>query len=115
MIVAVPVNSDGHVGHSWGRAQTVAIAAVTVDGVTDWQEYPVGWDVLHDEGSDGAHHARVVSFLREHQVTGVALNHVGSGMHRMLTTMGVYLVTGASGDATEAAIALARAAEAETS
>lgn len=115
MIVAVPVDSDGHVGHSWGRAQTVAIADVTPDGVNHWQEFPVGWDVLHDEGSDGAHHARVVSFLREHHVTGVALNHVGAGMHRMLTTMGVYLVTGASGDATEAVIALAREVDVEDS
>lgn len=113
MIVAVPVDEHGHVGHSWGRAHTVAIARVTGDSVTDWHEYPVGWDVLHDQGSEGAHHARVVKFLREHEVSGVALSHVGPGMQRMMATMGIYLVTGASGDATEAVIALARDAETE--
>ncbi|HEY5178572.1 MAG TPA: NifB/NifX family molybdenum-iron cluster-binding protein [Dermatophilaceae bacterium] len=44
-------------------------------------------------------HARVVSFLRQHQVEAVVANHIGDGMVRMLDTMGLPVHLGAAGDA----------------
>lgn len=107
MIVAVAVQPTGMVGHSWGKAETVALATVEGGAVIDWQQFPVGWDVSHEEGSHGGHHARVVTFLREHAVQAVVVDHVGDGMRRMLGTMGVALHEGVTGDARAAVIAAA--------
>jgi predicted Fe-Mo cluster-binding NifX family protein len=60
---------------------------------------------LHDEGTPGSHHARVVSFLRDHQVEAVVANHIGDGMVRMLDTMGLPTHLGAAGDARAAVLA----------
>jgi predicted Fe-Mo cluster-binding NifX family protein len=73
-----------------------------------WQELPVGWGTLHDEGTEGAHHGRVARFLRDNQVQAIAVHHLGAGMRRMLDTMAVRVVTGAGRDARGAA---ARAAQ----
>lgn len=107
MIIAVPVDPDGQVGHSWGRAPTVAVASVAAGSLDSWTVVEVGWDALHDEGSHGSHHARVVTFLRDHGVQVVAVNHVGDGMRRMLPTMGITLVEGVHGPARDAVVAVA--------
>lgn len=99
MIIAAAVDADGLIAHSWGKARTVAVAEVEDDRVRDWQEYSVGWDVSHDEGPHGAHHARVVRFLRTHRVQAVLARQVGEGMRRMLGSMDVRLIEGAAGDA----------------
>lgn len=104
MKVAVPIGPGATVGPRWGKADRVAVADVTGGAITGWEEFGVGWDVLHDEGTEGSHHARVVRFLRDNQVEVVAAPHVGDGMVRMLDTMGIRLVTGASGDARAAAV-----------
>ncbi|MGB7979271.1 MAG: NifB/NifX family molybdenum-iron cluster-binding protein [Candidatus Nanopelagicales bacterium] len=110
MIVAVAVEPTGMVGHSWGKAETVAVATVESGAVTGWQEFAVGWDVSHDAGSHGGHHARVVTLLREHAVQAVVVDHVGDGMRRMLGAMGLALHEGVTGDARLAAVAAAAGA-----
>ena len=77
----------------------MAVAEAAATGLTDWQEHEVRWDELHDVGTHGSHHARVVRFLREHGVRAVVVDHVGEGMRRTLTSMGVALHEGHSGDA----------------
>lgn len=86
----------------WGRADWVAIADVVDGEIVDWQEVEVSWSRLHDEGAPGSHHARVVKFLREHDVEAVVANHIGDGMVRMLDTMRVPVHLGAAGDAKSA-------------
>lgn len=106
---AVPVTPDGGVERRWGRAPRIAIARVEDGAVTDWQEHAVGWDVAHDEGTEGSHHARVVRFLREHGVTHVVVDHMGAGMHHTLGRMGIEILPVRSNLAREA-VALAAAA-----
>jgi predicted Fe-Mo cluster-binding NifX family protein len=83
------------------------VADVTAGEIRSWQEFTVGWGTLHDQGTEGAHHARVARFLRENQVQGIAVHHIGPGMQRMLALMSIRAVTGLAGDARSAA----RAAE----
>jgi predicted Fe-Mo cluster-binding NifX family protein len=104
MHIAIPVTTDGAVDHSWGRAPRVAVADVVGGAVVDWQEFEVGWDRLHDEGTEGGHHARVARFLQEHGVTRVAVDHMGPGMTEMLRRMGIAVVLGAAGDARQVAL-----------
>jgi predicted Fe-Mo cluster-binding NifX family protein len=94
---------DGDVDPRWGRADQVAIADVVDGEVRGWEQHDVGWGTAHDTGTEGAHHARIASFLREHDVEAVAVEHVGTGMQRMLATMGIRVVTGLSGDSRTAA------------
>ncbi|HLB45271.1 MAG TPA: NifB/NifX family molybdenum-iron cluster-binding protein [Candidatus Limnocylindrales bacterium] len=107
MNVAVPVTAEGEVDHSWGRAPRVAVAAVDNGQVVGWQEFPVGWDQLHDEGTEGGHHARVARFLRDQQIAVVAAGHMGAPMVEMLERMGISAVLGVTGDARLAAVAAA--------
>jgi len=99
MKVCVPITGAGTVDPRWGRAERVAVADVQDGSVCDWTEFDVGWGALHDSGPEGAHHARIARFLRDHQVQTIAVDHVGAGMQRMLTTMGVRIDTGRVGDA----------------
>jgi len=74
-----------------------------VDGeLVTWREVEVSWSRLHDEGTPGSHHARVVRFLREERVEAVVAGHIGDGMIRMLDTMGLPVHLGAIGNAREA-------------
>ncbi len=59
MKVCVPVTAEGQVDPRWGRAGRVAVAGVAGGEVRDWQEYTVALGALHDQGTEGAHHARV--------------------------------------------------------
>ena len=99
MIVCTPVTKEGMIDPRWGRADRVALAEVVNGEIVSWQEVEVSWSRLHDEGTPGSHHARVVSFLREHHVEAVVANHIGDGMVRMLDTMGLPVCLGGSGDA----------------
>jgi predicted Fe-Mo cluster-binding NifX family protein len=99
MIVCAPVTREGMIDPRWGRADWVAVADVADGEIVSWQEIEVSWSRLHDEGSSGSHHARVVTFLREHLVEAVVANHIGDGMVRMLDTMGLPVYLGGSGDA----------------
>lgn len=113
MVVCVPVMSDGQIDPRWGHAARVAIVDVEDGVVADWREFAVAWDELHDVGTEGAHHARIASFLREHGVQVVVAHHIGPGMVTMLGSMGVTVHLGASGDARQAVLA-ALAASATT-
>ncbi|MCL2463630.1 MAG: NifB/NifX family molybdenum-iron cluster-binding protein [Micrococcales bacterium] len=95
------------VGGGWGRAQRIAVATVDQGVVTDWVEHDVAWDVAHDEGTDGSHHARVVRFLQSNSVQVVATGHMGPPMARMLATMGIRTVVDATGDPRDVAVAAA--------
>ncbi|MHB1593170.1 MAG: NifB/NifX family molybdenum-iron cluster-binding protein [Streptosporangiaceae bacterium] len=107
MKVCVPVTADGQVDPRWGRAEAVAVAEVSDGAITSWQEHQVGWGSLHDQGTEGSHHARIVRFLRDNQIETIAVNHVGAGMERMLGTMGIRIAGGLGGDARAAAQAAA--------
>jgi predicted Fe-Mo cluster-binding NifX family protein len=107
MIVCVPVTKEGMIDPRWGRADWLALAEVLNGEIVSWQEVEVSWSRLHDEGTPGTHHARVVSFLREHQVEAVVANHIGDGMVRMLDTMRMPVHLGAAGDARAAVLAAA--------
>lgn len=102
MIVMTTLGPDGLVGGGLGRASRVAVASVADGGIGSWEEFDVGWDVLHDEGTEGAHHARIVRFLREHGVDVVLARGIGPGMQRTLGSMGVRAVAGVQGDARQA-------------
>lgn len=106
MIMCAPITSDGNIDPRWGRADWVAVAEVIDGKITNWQEIEVSWSRLHDEGTEGSHHARVVKFLREHHVEGVVAHHIGDGMVRMLDTMGLPVHLGAAGDARVAVLAV---------
>lgn len=106
MILCVPITSDGMIDPRWGRADWVAVADVIDGKIANWQEIEVSWSRLHDEGTEGSHHARVVKFLHEHHVEGVVAHHIGDGMVRMLDTMGLPVHLGAAGDARAAVLAV---------
>jgi predicted Fe-Mo cluster-binding NifX family protein len=104
IVVCVPVTVDGLIDPRWGRADRVAVATVSQDGVRAWVEFDVGWGSLHDAGTEGSHHARIARFLLEHKVEAVAAHHMGPGMEHMLGKMGLTVRLGETGDAKEAAV-----------
>lgn len=106
MIVCIPVTGQAMVDPRWARADKVAIAEVVNGAIVSWQEFDVGWSRLHDGGTPGAHHARVVTFLAGHHVQEVVVNHMGDGMLRTLDKMGLPVHLGAAGDAKAAVQAL---------
>jgi predicted Fe-Mo cluster-binding NifX family protein len=110
MVVCVPVNADGSVDPRWGRADRVAVAQATPQGITTWEELDVGWSTLHDAGGEGAHHARVARLLIDHRVDTVVANHMGPGMLNMLEKMGISIHLGAEGNARNAVVAALGAA-----
>lgn len=99
MIFCAPVTSEGMIDPRWGRADWVALADVVDGEIVSWQVVEVSWSRLHDEGTPGSHHARVVTFLRDHGVEAVVVDHMGDGMVRMLDTMRLPVHSGAAGDA----------------
>lgn len=113
MILATPVDDRGAAAGSWGRAHRVAVAEVDGDAITAWTVHEVAWDVAHDEGTEGSHHARIARFLREHAVEAVVLDHCGPGMQRMLASMGLPLLPATPGDARASVLAAVRRARAD--
>jgi predicted Fe-Mo cluster-binding NifX family protein len=106
VVVAVNLAAD-QVGSGWGKAVQVALATVADGALTDWQVHDVRWDVAHDAGGEGAHHARIVRFLRENGVQVAVSGHMGPPMQNTLAKLGVRVVLGATGDAQDAALAAA--------
>jgi predicted Fe-Mo cluster-binding NifX family protein len=107
VIVAIALTADGAAGQGWGRAPRVAIARVEDGRIESWNEHEVHWDVLHDEGSEGGHHARIARFLQEQRVQTVVAGHMGPPMVQTLGRMHIDVRLGAEGDARAAAIAAA--------
>lgn len=106
-IIATPITPDGHIEPRFGRAPRVAVAHVSDGEITDWTEYQVDWDVLHDGEGEGAHHARIVRFMREHHVGAVVAEHMGPGMVNTLTKLGLALVMPAPDPDAHTAVQLA--------
>jgi predicted Fe-Mo cluster-binding NifX family protein len=107
VIACVPIDSDGSVGHGWGRADRVAVARVKEGRIEDWREVQVDWGAQHDSGSSARHHARVARFLKENDVDTVVAGHMGDGMVQMLATMKLTVRLEAAGDARAAVLAAA--------
>ena len=105
MIIAIPVDVADQVAPGWGRAPRIALVTVTEGAITGWEVHDVGWDVAHDEGTEGSHHARVVRFLRDNAVEMVVAEHLGDGMVRILGSMHLPVVLGAAGDARASVLA----------
>ncbi len=99
MIVMTPVTPEGATDPRFGRAPRVAVAEVVDGQITSWAEHQVNWDVLHDEGTHGAHHARVMTFLKEQGVEAVVSAEMGPGMARMLDTAKIPVLLASPGDA----------------
>jgi predicted Fe-Mo cluster-binding NifX family protein len=108
-IIAAPITPDGHIEPRFGRAPRVAVARVQDGEITDWTEYQVDWDALHNEEGEGAHHARIVRFMRDHQVAVVVAEHMGPGMLNTLTKLGLTLVMPAPDPDARTAVQLAAA------
>lgn len=105
MIIATPVTEDGLSAAAWGRAHWVGVADVEDGAVRSWQVHEVGWDVSHDEGTHGSHHARIVRFLKDEGVQAVVVDHMGEGMQRVMNTMGIPLLPASPGDAKASVLA----------
>ncbi|MDO4901231.1 NifB/NifX family molybdenum-iron cluster-binding protein [Actinomyces sp.] len=103
--VLVPVTASAEVEPRFGRAPRVAVAKVLKDRIIDWQEYAVGWDAAHSGGTEGSHHARIVRFLRAHNVDTIVAEHMGAGMVRVVGRMGIRLLATPGGDARAAVLA----------
>ena len=108
MIVCVPVSGDQVVG-GWGKAQRVAVASVDQGEIESWEEIDVRWDLSHDEGTEGSHHARIVRFLREHGVQVVVTHHMGAPMANTIDKLGIRVVRDVEGDARTAVLAATQA------
>jgi predicted Fe-Mo cluster-binding NifX family protein len=108
MIAAIALSLEGSAGQGWGRAPRVAVARVEDGRIDTWAEYAVGWDVLHDQGTEGGHHARIARFLNEHGVELVVAGHMGQPMVEMLGRMNIGVRLGIGGDARAAVLAATR-------
>ncbi len=111
MRLATSVDQGGNSARAWGKARLVAVADVTDGAIADWHVHAVGWDELYGTGAHGSHHARIAAFLREHDIDMVVAPHVGDGMLRMLTTMGISLGSATPGDAQTSVLQAAENAE----
>ncbi|HEX7948995.1 MAG TPA: NifB/NifX family molybdenum-iron cluster-binding protein [Candidatus Limnocylindrales bacterium] len=107
MIVAIALAPDGTAGQGWGRAPRVAVARVENGRIESWTEHDTRWDVFHDEGSEGGHHARIARFLADHAVEVVMAGHMGPPMVQMLGRMGIGIRLDGGGDARAAVVGAA--------
>lgn len=105
MILMTPVTEDGRTDSRFGRAHWVAVADVADGAIAGWTVHEVDWDGLHDSGTHGSHHARVIGFLRDQGVQGVVAPMMGEGMARMLTSAGLPILPASPGDAKASVLA----------
>lgn len=100
----IAVNVAGsEVGGGLGRARTIAVATLNAaDEIVEWQEFPVGWDILHEQGPHGNLHAVIVRFMRDHGIAAVVSGHMGPPMVNTMMKLGV-LPLSAAGEARSAA------------
>ncbi|MCL2735307.1 MAG: NifB/NifX family molybdenum-iron cluster-binding protein [Propionibacteriaceae bacterium] len=120
MIIAVNIVGN-LVGGGLGRAHSIAVASIDDATISSWEEFEVRWDLSHDMPADpvvaisekgdapagcghGSHHARIVRFMKEHQVEAVVTGHIGPPMAHTLDLMGITVVTQATGGARQAAM-----------
>ncbi len=84
---------------------------MTDGSIASWQVHEVSWDDLHDTGTPGSHHARVVTFLKDQGVQAIVVDHVGDGMQRMLATLSIPLLPSTPGDAKASVLAAVQEAK----
>lgn len=132
MIIAAAIAADSTQLVGLGRAPRVAVATVEGDEVVDMTILDVQWDVLHGDGcghdhaphehghapdqpaaghghghtGGGWHHARIVTFLREHRADAVLAAHAGPPMVHTIQKMGLAFLA-AQGDAQDVLVAAA--------
>jgi predicted Fe-Mo cluster-binding NifX family protein len=111
MNIATPVTATGHSAAAWGKAHWIGVATVGGGAVTAWQVHEVAWDVSHDEGTHGSHHARIVRFLKEHDIAAVVVDHMGPGMVQVMQTMQIPVLPASPGDAQASILAAVTAAD----
>lgn len=99
MIIATPTTATGEAAGGWGRAHWIGIAELQDGEISAWQLHEVGWDISHDAGTHGSHHARIVRFLKEHGVQAVMVDHMGQGMQQVMAKLGIPLLPATPGDA----------------
>lgn len=98
MVVCVTELPGGRAGGGFGRAHAVLVAQVEGGQVVERTSHEVRWDELHDTRAEGLHHAEIARFLRTSGVQLVLTGHMGPGMQRMLSSMGIEARTGVMGD-----------------
>jgi len=92
MRVTIPVTPEGGIEARFGRAPLMAVATVDDGEITDWAVENVQWDLLHDQGEHGLHHARIVRFMRDFGIERVGFAHMGPPMIQTLFKLGMVLV-----------------------
>lgn len=104
----IPITESGEVDGGFGKAYKVAVGTFDNGTINDWQEVVVDWRTSHDAGTHGSHHARIVKFLLEHEITHVLTGHMGESMQNTITKMHLQLRLDLAGDArTAVQVALA--------
>jgi predicted Fe-Mo cluster-binding NifX family protein len=110
MNIATPVTATGQSAAAWGKAHWIGVATVEGGAVSAWEVHEVAWDVSHDEGTHGSHHARIVRFLKEHDIAVVVVDHMGPGMVQVMQTMQIPVLPATPGDARASILAALTAA-----
>lgn len=106
MTIAIPVTADGAVFSRLGKAPIIATCDMRDGEISGWTEHAVGWDQTYGVDVMGAHHARVMRFVQDHEVTTVVAADVCDNMRRSLAAKGVTVHSDQSGDARAAVRAL---------
>lgn len=92
-VVGLALDAAGQPG-GLGKAVRMAVAVVEDGRLLDWRVEETRWDVLHDQGGHGRHHARIVRFMRENDIDVVAAGHMGQPMVNTLGKLGLSVVMG---------------------
>ncbi len=110
MNIATPVTATSQSAAAWGKAHWIGVATVVDGAVSAWQVHEVAWDVSHDECTHGSHHARIVRFLKEHDIAAVVVDHMGPGMVQVMQTMKIPVLPASPGDGQASILAALTAA-----
>ncbi len=115
MRVRAAARGDDRVDPRWGRFCRLALADIDYGAIAGWAAYEIAWDCPHGVGGEGARHACVARFPRQHPIDTVVAGHVGTGRARMRRTTGITAPPGARGDARYGVTVAAATGEPHTS
>jgi Dinitrogenase iron-molybdenum cofactor. len=104
MIIAIPVTPDGAVEERWAGPRGSRSPPWWTDASRTGRSTPSAGTSPTTRGTEGAHHARVVRFLRENGVTHVVVDHMGAGMRHTLGKLGIEILPVRSPFAREAVV-----------
>lgn len=108
MKIAVTLAADSDTLTGLGRAPRIAVAETASGEIVSWNVQTVAWDIAHDQGPEGSHHARIVTFMRELGIEAVLAAHVGPGMVAVLDKMGLAILQPSTNDARQALLDAAK-------